>query len=192
MHPAEVHTADVRKILTGLIHQYGPRWLCYVRGILGNWADAEDVLQEAVRRLLARSRSLHSEDQVRMYLGRVIGNAAIDLYHLRRRERLRRISLHEGLCLMAAESDPHGHMEQEENSVRQDRLMQLVREGLGRLPVKQYEALRLTVLESGATSIRDAGAANGIPYSTLRHRTIQGLRMLRRFVHRTMRSEQKW
>lgn len=192
MHSAEVHTADVRKILTDLIHQYGPRWLCFVRSILGDRADAEDVLQEAVRRLLTRSRSLQSEDQVRMYLGRVIGNAAIDLYHSRRRERVRRIPLHEGLCLIAAESDPHGYMEQEENSIRQDRIMQLVREGLGKLPVKQYEALRLTVLESGATSIRDAGAVNGIPYSTLRHRTIQGLRMLRRFVRRTMRSERKW
>jgi RNA polymerase sigma factor (sigma-70 family) len=192
MHSPDVHTADVRGILTGLIHQYGPRWLCFVRSILGNRADAEDVLQEAVRRLLARSRPLHSEDQVRMYLGRVIGNAAIDLYHSRRRERVRRMPLHDGLCLTAAESDPHGYMEQAENSVRQDRLVQLVREGLGKLPVKQYEALRLTVLESGATSIRDAGAVNGIPYSTLRHRTIQGLRMLRRFVRRTMRSERKW
>jgi len=191
MYSSDVHTADVRKILTDLIHQYGPRWLCFVRSILGNRADAEDVLQEAVRRLLAHNRSLDSEDQVRMYLGRVIGNAAIDFYHSRKRERLKQIPLHESMCLTAADSDPLGSMERQETSIRQDRLMQLVREGLGRLPVKQYEALRLTVLEAGSTSIRDAGAANGIPYSTLRHRTIQGLRMLRRFVRRTMRSERK-
>jgi len=187
MRAPEVHTTDVRKVLTGLMRQHGPKWLCFIRSILGNRADAEDVLQEAVRRLLARDRSLASEDQVRMYLGRVIGNAAIDLYHLRKRERLRRIPLHESMCLTTAESDPHGFMEQKETSLRQDRLIQLIREGLARLPVKQYEALRLTVLEPGATSIRDAGAVNGIPYSTLRHRTIQGLRMLRRFVRRTMR-----
>lgn len=191
MHSSEIQSADVRKILAGLMDQHGSKWLCFIRSILGNRADAEDVLQESVRRLLARDRLLDSEDQVRMYLGRVIGNATIDLYHSRRRERQRRIPLQESMCLTAADTDPQGSMEQKENTVRRDQLIQLIREGLTRLPVKQYEALRLTVLEPGSTSIRDAGAVNGIPYSTLRHRTIQGLRMLRRFVRRTMRSSSR-
>ena len=44
---------------------------------------------------------------------------------------------------------------------------------------EQLEALRLTVMEPG-TSIRDVGMNHGIPYSTLRHRSRQGLSTLRR------------
>jgi hypothetical protein len=35
-------------------------------------------------------------------------------------------------------------------------------------------------------SIRDAGLVHGIPYSTLRHRTVQGLRRLRSYAKRTL------
>ncbi len=188
MDSSDVQSDEIRKILAGLIDEHGPKWLCFIGRILRNRADAEDVLQESVRRLLARDRSLESEDEVRMYLSRVIGNATIDLYHARKRERGKRMPLQESMCSTAAESDPHGSMELKESSLRRERLMGLVEEGLTRLPVKEYEALRLTVLEPGGTSIRDAGALSGIPYSTLRHRTIKGLRMLRRFIRRTMRS----
>ena len=66
-------------------------------------------------------------------------------------------------------------------------MLDLLDEGLKRLPLKQYEALRLTILESRGLSIRDVGMTNGIPYSTLRHRTKQGLRQLRRFLERKRR-----
>jgi hypothetical protein len=67
-------------------------------------------------------------------------------------------------------------------------LFVLLQEGLARLPVKQYEALRLTVMDPGLVSIRDAGVENDIPYSTLRHRSVKGLRRLRQFLHRAMRA----
>ncbi|PYV14406.1 MAG: hypothetical protein DMG07_12070 [Acidobacteria bacterium] len=62
------------------------------------------------------------------------------------------------------------------------------REGLAHLPAKQYEALRLTLFERPHTSIRDAGLERGIPYSTLRHRSVQGIRRLQKFVRRALRS----
>jgi DNA-directed RNA polymerase specialized sigma24 family protein len=121
-----------------------------------------------------------------MYLSRVIGNAAIDLYHSRKREKEKRLPLDESMCLTALESDPHQSMEQKETSLRRNRMLQLIQEGLSSLPVKEYQALQMTMLSPG-TSIRYAGAHNGIPYSTLRSRTLKGLRTLRRFLRQRRR-----
>jgi len=48
--------------------------------------------------------------------------------------------------------------------------------------------LRMTMLDPGTVSIREAGAGNGIPYSTLRHRTMQGIHRLRLHLHRSLRA----
>jgi RNA polymerase sigma-70 factor (ECF subfamily) len=174
----------MRRLLPGLIEQHGRKWLFFVQGLLHDRADAEDVLQESIQRVLARERGLDSEDQLRMYLTRVIGNTAIDLLHARASERRRRVPLQETMCLTPPGDDPHGFAEQEELAKGRDYAICLIREGLSQLPPKQYQALRLTLLEPCATSLRDACAENGIPYSTLRHRTIQGIRRLRRYVRR--------
>lgn len=155
--------------------------------ILKNREDAEDVLQEAVRRVLVRNRTLPSPDQVRMYLGRAIGNTALELYKNRKRERRTHMPICEHLFLPSNTSRPDAFLDEHEKSRERDQRLHLLHQGLKRLPEKQYEALRLTILDSQGSSIRDAGASNGIPYSTLRHRSKQGLRMLRRYVERGMR-----
>jgi RNA polymerase sigma factor (sigma-70 family) len=184
MQTTDCHGNEVRRLLPGILQQHGRKWLFFVQGLVRNRADAEDVIQDSVQRVLAAERNLDSEDQLRMYLTRVIGNTAIDLLHARSRERRRRVPLQETMCLTGPGEDPHGFAEQKENAARYAGTMQLVREGLSRLPLKQYEALLLTLLDPCPTSLRMACAENGIPYSTLRHRTIQGIRRLRRYVRR--------
>jgi DNA-directed RNA polymerase specialized sigma24 family protein len=117
-----------------------------------------------------------------MYLGRAIGNAAFELYNCRKRERMRRFPVHEQILLPAFTSSPFACLEHSEKSREKEQLLGLLDEGLKRLPSKQSEALRLTILESRGLSIRDVGMTNGIPYSTLRHRSKQGLRTLRKFL----------
>jgi len=184
MQTTNCHGNEMRRLLPGLLQQHGRKWLFFVQGLLHDKADAEDVLQESVRRVLARKRSLDSEDELRMYLTRVIGNTAIDLLHARARERRRRVPLQETMCLTRPDEDPHGFAEQKETAAGHASTVRLIREGLSQLPPKQYEALRLTLLEPCPTSLRVACSENGIPYSTLRHRTIQGIRQLRRYVRR--------
>jgi RNA polymerase sigma factor (sigma-70 family) len=184
MQAIEGHGNEVRRLLPGLLRQHGRKWLFFVQGLLHNRADAEDVLQESIQRVLARQRPLESEDQLRMYLTRVIGNTAIDMLHARSRERNRRIPLQETMYLTPPGDDPHGFAEQKEMAIGRASTLRLIREGLAQLPPKQYEALRITLLEPCPTSMRVACAENGIPYSTLRHRTIQGIRHLRRYVRR--------
>jgi RNA polymerase sigma-70 factor, ECF subfamily len=175
-------TQNVREILGSILDQNRGRWQRFIAAILKNDADAEDVVHDAVRRVLARDKPFSSEEQVRMYLGRAIGNVAFERYKGMKRERLKQTSVDEQVLMPADGNSPYDSLEQAERSAEKDRMLMRVREALGRLPLKQYEALRLTILESSGSSIRDAGMNSGIPYSTLRHRSKQGLRSLRRYL----------
>jgi RNA polymerase sigma factor (sigma-70 family) len=187
MNDGEPRDADLRSVLESVLEGNGGKWLRFISGILKNEADAEDVIQEAVQRVLVRNRYLPTQEQVRMYLGRAVGNAALELYNIRKRERIRQIPLQEQTCMPPASSSPHTYIEEREKSAERDYLLQMLDEGLARLPLKQHEALRLTILNSHGLSIRDVGITNGIPYSTLRHRSKQGLRRLRKFLQREIR-----
>jgi RNA polymerase sigma factor (sigma-70 family) len=190
MHIDKSGDPALSTFIGSVIDHNSGRWLRFIVGILKNEADAEDVLQEAVRRVLVRNRQLASEEDVRMYLGRAIGNAAFELYNSRKRERLNHIPIHESTLLHANAVSPDVCMEEQERSARKEQLLGLLGEGLKRLPSKQHEALRMTILDSSGLSIRDVGLNNGIPYSTLRHRNKQGLRGLRRFLERAMAHKQ--
>lgn len=188
MHTEEPQAIeDLRTVLGSIIDRNGSRWLRFILAILKNEADAEDAIQEAVRRVLTRNRPLSSQEQVKMYLGRAIGNAALESYNNRKRERRRETPIKEHILLPTNTRNPYACMEERERSAERERLLRLLQEGLAHLPMKQHEALRLTILESRGLSIRDVGLNNGIPYSTLRHRSRQGLRGLRRFLERAMK-----
>jgi RNA polymerase sigma-70 factor, ECF subfamily len=173
---------NMQTTLGSILDCHSSKWLRFVFAILKNEADAEDVIQEAIQRVLIRNRQLPTPEQLKMYLGRAIGNAALELYHSRKRERRQQIPVNEHLLPQVNALTPHAYMEERERTATQERMLQLLQEGLTRLPEKQYEALRLTILEARGQSIRDVGALSGIPYSTLRHRSKQGLRMLRKFL----------
>jgi RNA polymerase sigma factor (sigma-70 family) len=175
-------TQNVREILGSILDRNRSRWQRFIAGILKNEADAEDVVHDAVRRVLLRDKAFSSEEQVRMYLGRTIGNVAFERYKGMKRERRRQMPVEEHLLLPAESSSPYDRLERAEAAAERERMLRLVRQGLELLPSKQYEALRLTILDSRGSSIRDAGMNHGIPYSTLRHRSRQGLRSLRRFL----------
>jgi RNA polymerase sigma factor (sigma-70 family) len=176
------YTRDVREVLGSIIDQNRWRWHRFIASILKNDADAEDVVHEAVRRVLLRGKSFDSEEQIRMYLGRAIGNVAFERYKSMKRERLMQIPVEEQILMPVDCISAQDRLEKEERSAERERMLRLMQRGLQRLPIKQYEALRLTILESRGSSIRDIGMNHGIPYSTLRHRSKQGLRTLRRFL----------
>jgi RNA polymerase sigma factor (sigma-70 family) len=167
--------------------RHGVKWYRFVLRMVGNQADAEDVLQEAAQRVLLCGHSLPSEDQVRMYLSRAICNLAIEAYKRRKRERTKQTQFIEDFCA-PNETSPYLLLAEREECDERLRLLGIMHKGLSKLPVKQYEALRMTFLEPNDSSIRDCSQTTGIPYSTLRHRSMQGLRSLRRFIHRALRS----
>ena len=188
MSASEMDPQDLPAVVQNLMLCYRDRWLRFVQRMVQNQSDAEDVLQEAVLRLLARDLRFDSPEHARMYLSRVICNTAIELYHMRRRQRRQQCPVDEQLLAASDTGEPDRCLCELEESTAQSHLLDLLREGLARLPFKQYQALRLTVLSPEILSIRDAGAANSIPYSTLRHRSLQGIRQLKRFLNRALRA----
>jgi DNA-directed RNA polymerase specialized sigma24 family protein len=162
MYQPQSENPELCRLLETLFHRHRKKWLRHLGGFLSNPSDAE-------------------------YLGRAMANTAIELYHCRKKERLSHAAVDSDSCPATAQANPQEVMELTEESERTERALHWLRTGLSRLPPKQYEALCLTYLDPGLSSIREAGTASGIPYSTLRHRSMQGLRRLRRFLHRAMR-----
>ncbi len=188
MGASNLEDSELSRIVESLMLRYGHKWLSFVQRMVQNQADAEDVLQEAMLKMLARGRQFQSQDQARMYLGRIISNTAIELYHLRRRDRRQQCPLQEHFFRLPAQAEPAQSMSEADELQARARMLSLLNEGLARLPIKQYEALRLTVMDPQIISIRDAGVEHDIPYSTLRHRKLQGLRRLKRFLRRALRT----
>jgi len=176
------------KTMGPVISRNGGKWFQFVLGILKNEADAEDAMQEAVRRVLARNRTFPSEDQLRMYLGRAIGNTAFEMYNRRKRDRMRNIPIQENTFLCREDSGPETGMEKTEEIDRKSKMLEHLEEGLRLLPPKQEEALRKIILEGDGRSMREIGQMHNIPYSTLRHRNKQGLQRMRRFLERAVDS----
>jgi RNA polymerase sigma factor (sigma-70 family) len=188
MRPTTTDTSCLGEAVEAVMHKNRAKWFRFVRRVLGCEADAEDVLQEAVRRVLVRNRLLATEDQVKKYLGRAIANTAIELYYSRKRDRRRHVALQENALPWNCSATPQTILEDKERLREKESMIRALNEALLRLPAKQYEAVRMTMLEPGITSIRDAGAMNGIAYSTLRHRSVQGILRLRKFVQHALRS----
>jgi RNA polymerase sigma factor (sigma-70 family) len=187
MNAGDGENSRLPSMIEKLILVHRDRWLRYAERVVQDRADAEDVLQESVLKMLAHNRCFGSPDQARMYLGRIIANTAIEHYHLRRRDRKRCCPLHDPMLASAGfDGIPFPGAESEELYCAQ--VVRLLNEGLARLPAKQYEALQLTIMDPAAASMRDAGVEHDIPYSTLRHRKVAGLRRLRRFLQRALRS----
>ncbi len=191
MYTDKIARVPLHRALESVIQNNSGKWLRFIAGILRNEADAEDVLQEAVRRVLTRNRSFPSEEQVRMYLGRAIGNTALEMYNSRKRERRRMTPIHESILPCDDTSDPGTCMEEKEENHKKNRMLKLLAEGLKQLPEKQEEAIRMTILESDGLSIRNVGMIHSIPYSTLRHRHKKGLERMRRFLERSLADRQQ-
>jgi RNA polymerase sigma factor (sigma-70 family) len=190
MHTDKSERVTLHGALESVIENNGGKWLQFIVGILRDEADAEDVLQEAVRRVLTRNRAFPSEEDVRMYLGRAIGNTAFEMYNNRKRDRRRNTPIQESILLHDNTYSPDSGMVEKEENHRKDRMLKLLDKGLGQLPEKQEEAIRITILESDGLSLRNVGAIHNIPYSTLRHRNKKGLERMRRFLERSLAEEQ--
>ncbi len=187
MSKADDSGKSLPNLVERILHCNGEKWFKFVLRVVGNYEDAEDVIQEGVRRVLGCERHFGVEEEARMYLARSISNAAFETYKCRKRQRQRQVAVTGNLLSVGRASDPHSFIEQRETEEEQERLLSLLHEALSCLPRREYQALCITLLESNGGSIRDAGVANGIPYSTLRHRRNEGLRRLRKCLARLRR-----
>ncbi len=187
MLEAEDRRCRLKGFLEVILEDHGEKWFKFLLRVLGSREDAEDAMQEGVRRVLGCDRSFPAENEARMYLARSISNTAFEIYKYRKRQRARQIPVTGNLLVAGRTGDPHSCMEEMEVEGEREHLLSVLGEALISLPAREYQALHITVLEPRGGSIRDAGLAHGIPYSTLRHRRVKGLRRLRRQLSRALR-----
>ena len=182
---------DAKEFLGPIFDRNRGKWQRFINSILKNDADAEDVVHDAVRRVLARGIPFGSEEQVRVYLGRTIGNVAFERYKNMRRERRRKMPVDEQILGSADRVSPYDVLEQAEQSAERERILRMIRRGTGTPPVKAVRGPaphypgKLRNIHPGR---RDASRD---PYSTLRHRSKQGLRSLRRFLQSGGKADDK-
>jgi RNA polymerase sigma factor (sigma-70 family) len=175
------------EIVEVVLREHGCKWFRFALKVLGDPFDAEDVLQEGVRRVLGARKPFETNDELRLYLARVICNTAFELYRSKKKLRELQAPISPSLGFPGYGGDPVSLLFEKEGRREQEAQLCLLREALDGLPTKEYEALRAIDLDPGGNSIREASALIGIPYSTLRHRRKSGLRRLRRFFNRVIR-----
>ena len=174
-----------------IIGLYGDMVLRIGLMYLRNREDAEDVLSEAIRRMLMRRPSFSSREHLSAYMDNVVKNTALDFYKNRKSERRQHARFVESIGQKASAeiSDsfrPDLIMEEEERYAQHEDRLRILRRGLEELPPNQYEAIRLTVLNNRGMTHRDIESASGIPRTTLRFRYIQGVRALRKYMAREL------
>ncbi|MDR1726370.1 MAG: sigma-70 family RNA polymerase sigma factor [Acidobacteriota bacterium] len=182
---------EVEKELLTVFRRNTEKWMRISISILRNREDAEDALHEAFRRVLRRAPRFASSEDLRLYLGRAIGNTAFELYKMRKRERKQYAPVLERLLTRSAleHQDPFRPdllMEEAEDRAELEGKLRLLRQAVDNLPQKQQEAVRLTMLGEDEASYRSLEATSGIPRSTIRHRSQQGIDALRRYMAQEM------
>ena len=106
----------------------------YAEGMLGDSADAQDVVQEAFIRLWEKREGWRPHGSVRAILFTLTRNAAVDL--LRRRQREARMPDHGPANIPSFGPSPF-------HQTLEDELNQLVEEAVTRLPARRQEVFRL-------------------------------------------------
>lgn len=159
--------ADAETFIRAVYLQHGKQLLCYAARLLeGDWHRAQDVLQEAAirawRHAAERGGALQA---MRPWLFTVVRNLVIDRHRARRLRPVTPDPLEDTVIAVADEVD---------------RLLttHMVADALGELTQQQREILRHTYFNG--SSVAEVSQLLGIPQGTVKSRTHNALRALKR------------
>jgi RNA polymerase sigma factor (sigma-70 family) len=131
---AEVATGNLSERVVRRVLRRKERLLAFLEERLGSRADAEDLLQTAMVRLVEKGRSLRAEDRVLRWFYRVLRNLLVD-WHRRRAARARMMARVERLEAGGRDEALH------------DEVCACVRDVLGTLRREYAEILRRAEIE---------------------------------------------
>lgn len=136
-----------------------PRLRRFARALARDVHDADDLVQIAVERALARSEQHRSESSLASWLFGIVRNAWID----EGRRRRRREPVHAPEQLGDSVGDPAAGSQAE---------LLCVQDALSRLPEEQWHAVSLVLIEG--LSYKEAAQAMNVPIGTLTSRLARG------------------
>ncbi len=153
-----------------------------VRSFLFDDARVEDILQDALSRVLASGRSFPDELETYRYLRRAVFNASIDHYRASRRRIYLPLPEEPGdltLPIHTGPSDPLALLLQQERQSLKHAILREITGAMADLPDAQQEAIWM-IMGQRDMRLKDLCRIKGIPYSTLRSRMLAGVERLRR------------
>lgn len=136
-----------------------PRLRRFARTLARNPHDADDLVQIAVERALARSDQLRADSSLSSWMFGILRNAWID--ETRTRGRRNQVFAPEELGANVGDNSSHTHAD-----------VLAVQDALGRLPDEQRIAVGLVLVEG--LSYKEAAEIMGVPLGTLTSRLARG------------------
>lgn len=152
------------------IIQLLPRLRRFARALVGNPHDADDLVQLAIERALARSAQLRAGAPLSSWMFGILRNAWID----ESRSRARRSRLFAPEELGEHVADPTGGRQAESL---------VVHEAVASLPAEQREVIGLVLIEG--LSYREAGEILGVPVGTVTSRLARARETLQTMLGNT-------
>lgn len=147
----------------------------YALLLVGNSVDADDLVQEALAKVLAQLQRWNEVRDLRSYLFTALHNVHID--HTRRNARFRQsIPIDDAISLLTTPATQQKRLELRDLSV-----------ALGKLPLDQREVVLLVGFEG--MSYGEAAATLGIPIGTVMSRLSRGRESLRSMTNRPAQSK---
>jgi RNA polymerase sigma-70 factor, ECF subfamily len=150
-----------------LVRRYERRVLYYIRRMIGDSADAMDVLQDVWLRVFKTLARLRAPEAFRVFLYRVAHDVTID--HLRRRRRI--VPSIDGDLEIVGAADPWNELEALERA-------ELVHQVLAELSAEHCEVLTLRFLES--LDIAEIASVTATSEGTVKSRLHYARQILRR------------
>src|SRR5579885_713838 len=148
-------TETLREEIVGLL----PRLRRFARALARNPQDADDLVQSAVERALARSGQLHADAEPAPWLFGILRHAWID--EMRARGRRERVLVSEELGENVGDGAGSNAAE-----------LLAVQDAMARLPEEQRTAVALVLIEG--LSYKEAAEAMNVPIGTLTSRLARG------------------
>lgn len=141
----------------------------------------DDVLQEAFARVLKSRREFGNRTDAYRYLRTSVMNTAIDFYRrLKRQHRVFTACDVQNVYLPCpGREDPLSRLIRAEETDARRALMAEVQAAVENLTPQQQEAIQAFFGKRRQTSLKDFCTENGVSYSTLRCRMLQGIDRIR-------------
>jgi RNA polymerase sigma-70 factor (ECF subfamily) len=164
-----------------MVQRYQHKIYGYVKRLVGNETDAEDITQEVFLKALISMHRFREESSLQTWLFRIATNLCRDLHRRRQREKgwlslWRRADGEEDTGDECAIEIPDTHDDPEKALLREE-LNDLLQQAMDHLPIAMREVLVLHDVES--LSYEEIAQALGIPLGTVKSRLFHARARLR-------------